>query len=294
MQQQKYIEFKKQRELGEILSDSLAFIRNQFKPFFSAILKIVGPYLLVMLVSLGLYYYFIGNLATLGAGGSNDFVSPLLMVLVFFLFFVSIIAAYVMAQATVLFYIKSYANNKGIADFEEIKKNVYANFWNFIGLGFLVGLSVGIGFMLCFIPGIYLYPVLALSFSIMVFNQKGISDSYQYSFTLIKDNWWITFATLLVIGIIVGIAGYAFNIPAYIYMFIKMGTTAGEVDALGFGGGIFDPIYILLNLLAVTVQFLLNIITLVASVLIYFNLNEKKNFTGTYERIENLGKSTEG
>jgi len=28
-------------------------------------------------------------------------------------------------------------------------------------------------------------------------------------------------------------------------------------------------------------------------VFIYFNLNEKKNFTGTYERIDNLGKTTE-
>ncbi|MEM9648226.1 MAG: hypothetical protein AAF969_07080 [Bacteroidota bacterium] len=288
---QPYIEFKKQRELGEILSDAFGFIRNQFKPFFGTILKIVGPYLLVMLVSLGFYYYFIGDLATFNVESSNDLFNPIMMVLVFFLFFISIIAAYVMAQATVLYYIKSYANNKGTTNFEEIRKNVYSNFWSFIGLGFLVGFSIGLGFLFCFIPGIYLYPILALSFSVMVFNQKSVTDAYGYSFTLIKDNWWITFATFLVIGIIVGVAGYAFNIPAYIYMFIKMGTMAGETDPLAFGGGIFDPIYIILNLLAVSVQFLLNIITLVASVLIYFNLNEKKNFTGTYERIEGLGKS---
>ena len=288
---QQYIEFKKQRELGEILSDSLAFIRNQFKPFFNTILRIVGPYLLVMLISLGFYYYFIGDLATFDVESSNDFFNPIMMVLVFFIFFVSIIAAYVMAQATVLFYIKSYANNKGVINFEEIKTNVYSHFWSFIGLGFLVGFSLMIGFLFCFIPGIYLYPILALSFSVMVFNQKGVSDAYSYSFTLIKDNWWITFATFLVIGIIVGVAGYAFNIPAYIYMMVRMGTLAGETDPLAISNGIFDPIYIILNLLAVSVQFLLNIITLVASVLIYFNLNEKKNFTGTYERIENLGKS---
>lgn len=34
-----YIEFKKQRELGEILSDSFVFIRNEFKPFLGTILK---------------------------------------------------------------------------------------------------------------------------------------------------------------------------------------------------------------------------------------------------------------
>ncbi|WP_431124534.1 hypothetical protein [Flagellimonas flava] len=291
---QQYIEFKKQRELGEILSDTFGFIRNQFQPFFGTILKIVGPYLLVMLISLGFYYYFIGDMFSFSVETSNDFFNPIMMVLVFFIFFLAIIAAYVMAQATVLFYIKSYANNKGVINFEEIKKNVYTHFWSFIGLGLLVGLSIMVGFVFCIIPGIYLYPILALSFSVMVFNQKGVSEAYGYSFTLIKDNWWITFITFFVIGIIVGIASYAFSIPAYIYMMVKMGTMAGETDPVALTGGIFDPIYILLNLLSVSVQFLLNIITLVAGVLIYFNLNEKKNFTGTYERIDNLGKSAEG
>ena len=225
---------------------------------------------------------------------SNEFFNPIMMILVFIIFFLAIIAAYVMAQATVLFYIKSYANNKGVINFEEIKKNVYTHFWSFIGLGLLVGMSIMVGFIFCIIPGIYLYPILALSFSVMVFNQKGVSEAYGYSFTLIKDNWWITFITFFVIGIIVGIASYAFSIPAYIYMMVKMGTMAGETDPVALTGGIFDPIYILLNLLSVSVQFLLNIITLVAGVLIYFNLNEKKNFTGTYERIDNLGKSSEG
>ena len=47
-----YIEFKKQRELGEILSDSFVFIRNEFKPFLGTILKIVGPYILVIFLSI--------------------------------------------------------------------------------------------------------------------------------------------------------------------------------------------------------------------------------------------------
>lgn len=288
---QQYIEFKKQRELGEILSDTFGFMRNQFKPFFGSILKIVGPYILVMLISLGFYYYFMGDMFSFAVETSNDFFSPIMMLLVGFIFFFSIIAAYVMAQATVLFYIESYANNKGVINFDEIRKNVYANFWNFIGLGLLVGISLVVGFIFCFIPGIYLYPILALSFSVMVFNKKAVSEAYGYSFTLIKDNWWITFATFLIIGIIVGVASYAFSIPTYIYMFVKMGTLAGETDPVAASSGLFDPIYILLNVFSVAMQFLLNIITLVAGVFIYFNLNEKKNFTGTYERIENLGKS---
>jgi hypothetical protein len=45
-----YIEFKKQRELGEILSDTFAFFRNEFKPFFTTFFEIVGPFLSAMVV----------------------------------------------------------------------------------------------------------------------------------------------------------------------------------------------------------------------------------------------------
>ena len=103
-----YIEFKKQRELGEILSDSFGFIRNEFKPFFGTILKIVGPYILVMLISMGFYMYTIGdvfNLTTIGNRTVN-WASPVIMVISVLALMLSSIASYVLAQGTVLYYIK--------------------------------------------------------------------------------------------------------------------------------------------------------------------------------------------
>ncbi|MAO17768.1 MAG: hypothetical protein CMH44_13000 [Muricauda sp.] len=289
-----YIEFKKQRELGEILSDSFVFIRNEFKPFLGTILKIVGPYILVMLISMGFYMYTIGDIFNLTAIGNTSIstYSPLIMVLAVVALLLSSIAAYVLAQGTVLHYIKSYIDNRGTTNYDEIRSGVYGSFWSLIGLGIIVGLSVFIGAMFCLIPGIYLAVPLSVSFAILVFLKKDTMESYQYSFTLIKENWWITFATLFVIYIIVAIASYAFSLPTIIYSWIKMGVFSGEMDAENFN--VFnDPIYLLLNILSTLVQFLMNIIFLVATSLIFFNLNEKKNFTGTFERIESLGKSTE-
>ena len=289
-----YIEFKKQRELGEILSDSFVFIRNEFKPFLGTILKIVGPYILVMLISMGFYMYTIGDIFNLTAIGNTSIstYSPLIMVLAVVALLLSSIAAYVLAQGTVLHYIKSYIDNRGTTNYDEIRSGVYGSFWSLIGLGIIVGLSVFIGAMFCLIPGIYLAVPLSVSFAILVFLKKDTMESYQYSFTLIKENWWITFATLFVIYIIVAIASYAFSLPTIIYSWIKMGVFSGEMDAENFN--VFnDPIYLLLNILSTLVQFLMNIIFLVATSLIFFNLNEKKNFTGTFERIESLVKSTE-
>ncbi|WP_424989250.1 hypothetical protein [Flagellimonas sp.] len=290
----KFIEFKKQRELGEILSDSFVFIRNEFKPFFGTILKIVGPYILAMLISMGFYMYTVGDIINLGNIGNASIstYSPFIMLLAVTAMLFSSIAAYVLAQGTVLHYIKSYIDHNGATNYDEIRSGVYGSFWSLIGLGILVGLSVVVGIFFCIIPGIYLAVPLSISFAILVFLKKDAMESYQYSFTLIKENWWITFATLFVIYIIVAIASYAFSLPSIIYMWIKMGVFSGEMDAENMN--VFnDPIYLFLNILSSLVQFLMNIIFLVATSLIFFNLNEKKNFTGTFERIENLGKSSE-
>lgn len=289
-----YIEFKKQRELGEILSDTFAFFRSEFKPFFNTYFKIVGPFLVVMLISVALYFYFVGNVFNSLLQGSNmDGFNFATFGGIGLLYLLSIIAVYTMSQSTVLHYIKSYANGKGTTDFETVQKEVYASFWSFIGLGIIVALSFLVGLMFCIIPGIYLYVPLSLSFCIMVYNRLGTSDAYSYSFTLVKDEWWMTFATMFVIGLIVGIAGYVFAVPTALYQWIKMGVFSGEIDAEGVLDIFKDPVYILLNVISTLAQFLLNLISIIAGTFIYFNLNEKKNFTGTYERIENIGKIRE-
>ena len=290
-----YIEFKKKRELGDVLSDTFAFLRSQFKPFFITFFRIVGPYLLVMLISLGLYMFFVGdalNTTLLGTGESNT--SDLgITFAVSILYLVSIVVVYTMSQSTVLHYIKSYANGKGKIDEAEIKSEVYQRFGSFLGLGFLVGLSIILGIFICCVPGIYLWVPLALSFSVLVFDQKDAVDAYSYSFKLIKDEWWMTFATLVVVIIIVSIASYAFALPAVIYQWAKMGVLSGEADAERMTNVFQDPVYLVLNMIGTLAQFLLNLISVVAGALIYFNLNEKKNFTGTYQRIQDIGETPE-
>ncbi|MFT6934641.1 MAG: hypothetical protein ACJAUQ_001030 [Maribacter sp.] len=289
-----YIEFKKQRELGEILSDTFAFFRNEFKPFFTTFFEIVGPFLAAMVVSLVLYLYVAGDSLNLMVFDADINATNLATTaVVSFVYILSLVAVYTMSQSTVLHYIKSYANGKGTIDVETIRKEVYESFWSFIGLGIMVGLSFGIGLMFCIIPGIYLYIPLSLAFCVLVYNRMGVSDSYSYSFTLVKEEWWMTFATIFVVGIIVVIASYVFAIPTVIYQWVRMGIFSGQIDAEGMTDMFKDPIYILLNVISTLAQFLLNLISIIAGVFIYFNLNEKKNFTGTYERIDSLGEIRE-
>lgn len=289
-----YIEFKKQRELGDVLSDTFGFLRKEFKPFFTTYFKMVGPFLLVMVLAMIFYMYYAGSsFSLIFTGGAMELDNIAVIFVIALVYLFSLVAVYVVSQSTILHYIKSYASGKGTTDFDTIQKEVYASFWNFIGLGIMIGLSLFIGFIFCIIPGVYLYVPLMLAFSVLVFNKMGASDAYAYSFKLVKDEWWMTFATFFVVGIIVVIATYAFSMPMVIYQWMKMGVFSGEMDAESMLDIFKDPIYIILNVISTLGQFLLSLISVIAGVFIFFNLNEKKNFTGTYERIENLGQSRE-
>ncbi|AIM59121.1 hypothetical protein IX49_00710 [Cellulophaga lytica] len=292
MQNNNYVEFKKKRDLGEILGDTFAFLRTQLKPFFNTFFKIAGPYLVIYLICHAFYTYSTGDLFNFNiekASKTPDFIMLFVSLL---LFIISMIVAYSMAQSVTLHYIKSYIENNGSINYSQIRSEVYSSFWKFIGLSFLASVCLVIGLIPCGLGTIYLYVPMSLAFSILIFNQKSVGDAFSDSFSLVKDYWWITFATLLVIVIVVFVAGMAFGIPSAIYMWAKMGVFSAEVDPSSMGNNLTDPISIIIQALSSLCQYLLSIITVVAGALIYFDLNERKNLTGTMERIQNLGNST--
>ena len=285
--QSKLIQFKKQRELGSILGDTFSFLRNEWKQLFSLILKIAGPALLVVVAA---YVFYMST--TLGSfaditnpNGFDNFTFNAVLALLLLL--CSVIVFYSLLYGTILNYIKSYIKNAGQVDAEEVIIGVRSKFWSLIGLSFLVALITGAGLIFCVIPGIYLGTVLITTYAIHVFEDRDETDSISYSFELIKGEWWMTFATLLVMFVLYYFILMIFNVPQYIYMFIKMFTVAEQASPDPMA--MFDWIYIALNTIAIVAQYILHTIIVICGVFIYFNLNEKKNFTGTLETIDAIG-----
>ncbi|WP_298263154.1 hypothetical protein [uncultured Lutibacter sp.] len=285
-----FIEFKKERDLGAIITDTFKFIRENWKEYFLTVLKIVGPVLLIALTVLVLYMFTMSDLfkdldnVDANPGG---FLSKIFSWF-FGLMFVYILLYTLLSMAS-LYFIKSYINNFGKPNFNEVKANIYKNIWKFLGLGFLITLVTVAGAIFCYLPGIYLGTVLSLATSIMVFEEKSIGDTFSQAFTLIKGQWWNTFGRLLVVWILLMILGQAFSIPAFIYQMVKMGTMMQNEDPTAVFEIFKDPIYLILNIFSYLFQFILYSIPLISTVFVYFDLNEQKNYTGTFEKIENLG-----
>jgi MFS family permease len=80
-------------------------------------------------------------------------------------------------------------------------------------------------FILLIIPGIWLGIALFLATYAVILERKGPVQSIQYSWDIVKGNWWRTFITMTIIGLIVGVA----------YVLI------GLVVGLLVGFGIEDP-----------------------------------------------------
>ena len=291
-----YIEFKKERDLGSIITDTFKFIRENWKEYFTAIIKIVGPFILVgaiiMVFFMGEFSGLFGNLQGTSGSQNTDEIAGYISSFLGWtgLFILISIVIYVMISVTSLYFIKSYIVNKGKVDFLEVRTNTFKNIWKFLGLGVLVSIMVMFGTVLCYAPGIYLIIVFSLSTSIMVFEDKSISDTISHSFTLIKNEWWTTFGVLIVVGFLIGLLGSIFSIPAVIYQIIKMGVMAGSDDPTQVFSIYKDPVYIALNVLSFVGKYILSSITLIATVFIYYDLNEQKNLTGTIEKIDSLGQ----
>lgn len=287
-----YLNFKKQRELGEIINDTFKFLRENYKLLFTLILKIAGPAFLILIVSAGYYMYATMNTFSI-LETSTPFENMIagnfeLFVLAALVMFASLLIYTTLLSGTVLNFIKSYIKNKGEVNEHEVGQDTRSDFWKLFGGGLLTGIMVFFGLLVCFFPGIYLMVPLSLIFAVLIFDKLSIGDSISHCFVLIKDNWWITFATLLIMWILVYIIGIVFSIPAIIYTLTKSLTMATETS----GANIFqtfDWVYVALNLIGTIAQYLLYTITIISTGFIYFNLNEKKNFTGTLESIDNLG-----
>ncbi len=278
-----FIEFKKKRDLSSIITDAFKFVRQEGKQFFLTILK--TAIIPIIISAIAMIYYMV-SVSSFDFNDSANTMSTILSVLVMM---IAYLAAYIFINLAAMYYIKSYIDNKGIVNKDDISKNTKEKFWSFTGFGILSGLILSASFMLCFLPAFYTWTVLSLGASILVFENESAGATVGKCFSFVKGHFWETFGVIIVVGILVGVLGYIFQIPALIYQIIKTTIGITDNDPAKIASLFNDPIYIILTTIAVIGRFAFYSITIVANVFIYFDINEQKNSTGTIEKIENLG-----
>jgi hypothetical protein len=281
-----YIEFKRERELGEIISTTFQFLRENYKTAFKLFIKLVGPAFLLLIAAISYYSWTTLGSSFLEAGGLNIsgfLIAGALLLIAYLLYFTSMVG-------TINHMILSYINNDGKIIDAEVSTGLKEDFGRILLLSIISSILIFAGMIFFIIPGIYLMVPLSLVTAILVFRRKGVMDSIGDSFQLVKDNWWMTFASILSISIIVYLVGLIFQLPALIYIFFRAFTVASEGSAAN-PGEMFGTGYIIINAISSAIQYIIYSITPIGIAFVYFNLNEKKNFTGAHETIQNLGNN---
>ena len=283
---QDQIQFKKQRELGEILSVTFKFLRQNFKKAAKIFIKIVGPVFLLLIAAVTYYSWStVGTSFFMTDGIQNsDFILSFGLMMLAYILYVSTMTG------TIYHIILSYINNHGEIQASEVSKGMKADFGKLLLLTLISWIFIFAGMIAFIIPGIFIAVPLSLSTAILVFRRESVMESISSSFRLVKENWWMTFATLLCIGLIVYLISLVFQLPAIFYLFFRAFTVASETSASN-PGDILGSGYIFINIFTSTIQYIIYTITPIGVAFVYFNLNEKKNFTGTYETIQNLGNN---
>ncbi|RZL38123.1 MAG: hypothetical protein EOO96_03570 [Pedobacter sp.] len=280
------VEFRQVREFDGIISGTLLFIKQNIKPLLKTFFSLCGIFILAGMVSaIFMQLQMTDVQANIRSGNYNGvsvwsemFGWRYLMVMVF------TILNYTAMYTSILSYIALYIAKGNVAPtVEEVWSYFKYYFFRVMWSGILVYLLWIICTMLCLIPGIYVTPAFSIFFAVMILENADFGTTFSRSFALVKQNWWMTFATLLVVGIITVIFMTVVYAPSYILMMVSA-FSGGETSILK-GYQIFSSISQYLSQVFM-------IIPLVAIALLYYNLAERKESQGLMGRINEFGNAT--
>ena len=210
------IHFRKKRELGDIISDSFQFLKNEIKP----LSQLTFFYVLPFIILYGIAQVYVQRKVL----GNVDFSNPemlmsnlgpiysnILFTLLFNVFVQSLLAGVFYSYVEI--YVKKGKNNFSI---HEITPHLFSNSLLVLGANLIVYLLVMVGFALCIVPGIYLGNSLSLVMMIIIFEKRGLGNALSRSWNLVHTQWWNTFILNLLAILIIMAVSFVLSLPSMI------------------------------------------------------------------------------
>ena len=277
---EKLVDFKQDREFGDILNATFVFLKQNYKPLGKTLLIYASPFIIMTAI---VYAFFNVSMYS-GMLGSGMNVFNMVGQMSGYAFFYILLAStsYTIFNGIIYGYIKLY-NEKGFGNFEpaDVWKFALKYFFPILGAQIVFGLVITVGFILILIPGIYLAVSLSLLLIILLIEGKGFGDAFSRSFLLTHKRWWWTFLLLLVTYIIIMVVNYIFAIPSVILQ-----------STIMFHGGdaeTYKMIYGFFIALSQIVSYISYTIPMIALAFHYFSIVESAERPSLHNEIENIG-----
>lgn len=276
------VEFKKQRAFGEVVNDTFLFIRENFKPLLKVFLYLCGFFILA-----GIITGVMQQIAVLGMAKSPDNPFALrsfidVFTWNYFLVMLVSIATYTAISVSTLSYIAVYIQKGNVAPSPE---EVWAYFKYYYSRTFFSGIVLSLLFVIalvcCIVPAVYIFPAMSLFYPVMILENAKFDYSFSRSFKLLKDQWWVTAAVILIIWVITYACMMFASVPGAILTMI--GTFVPGLEE-------WNKAMIVIGTVLQHISYVFLIIPGIGAAFCYFNLVEVQESTGLMDRIHQFGE----
>ena len=278
------LEFKKRRDFGQVINDTFTFMRQNFKPLIKIYFLFCGLFVLASMTAMLLQQYkmvsVVNSIGRTYASGNG--LSSVYGIEYFLSIFLTIIS-YTSMTVAIHSYIAIYVQKGNVVPTTDevwgyFKYYFFRVFWSSIVLSLLLG----VGMLFCLVPFFWLFPYVCMVYPIMIIENGKLSYAFNRSFALVKDNFWVTFGTIVIVWIIVYACMSMVILPTSIFNMVGMFSHKSPQMSLTL-----SMITTVLQSLC-QVFFIVPIITITLS---YFSLVEQKESLGLMERITQFGNT---
>lgn len=288
------IKFYEKRQFGEKINASFTFIRENAWPYIKAQLLISGVILLVTNI-------FVNQLSLDFA----SFMSPEEVTVDFFinflnvygLLFMSVLVTATLIPIVTYGYMRAYQHHPPHEiTVSMILKNLGTKVFYILLYNIIMFVLICFGLILFFIPGIYIYVVLTLGTSIILFEDSNPLDAIGRSFTLIRGKWWSTFGLIIVMAIIGYIISFVFGLPRTLTFGLKAFTSLaenGNMQEVVEAAKGEQALNVLFSVFETFGQILLYSLVYIALAFQFFNLVERIESRGLMAEINQLDKKVD-
>lgn len=288
------IKFYEKRQFGEKINASFTFIRENAWPYIKAQLLISGVILLVTNI-------FVNQLSLDFA----PFMSPEEVTVDFFinflnvygLLFMSVLVTATLIPIVTYGYMRAYQHHPPHEiTVSMILKNLGTKVFYILLYNIIMFVLICFGLILFFIPGIYIYVVLTLGTSIILFEDSNPLDAIGRSFTLIRGKWWSTFGLIIVMAIIGYIISFVFGLPRTLTFGLKAFTSLaenGNMQEVVEAAKGEQALNVLFSVFETFGQILLYSMVYIALAFQFFNLVERIESRGLMAEINQLDKKVD-
>jgi len=271
-----------ERTFSDLITATVNFVKQEFRPFFKGFSIIVLP---LLLVGAFLSYWSIQNVLKVEqASMAMTEMEQVVLQLAeagFTVLLMLWVGLYTLAYLRV--YREHYlAGNEVPITPSEVwcvmirKFGIWLVFW----LTYI--LCVILGLLLLIIPGIYLSVAGSMACYFMLMKDESLDRSIGASFRMIKGRWWYTLGFSVVLQLLVGVVSSCFQMPMAVCSITPMLT--GELPN--------SYLLAFFTLLATLAKFALQVVSFIGAGMLFFSYLEQEEHTTLLNRIAEVGTET--